>query len=105
MRQRVYEQFGLFKDAGFRIAADYELMLRFFERYRISTHYIPRVLVKMRLGGVSNRSVRHMIRKSWEDYRAWQVNRLRPSLFTIAVKNLRKLPQFFKPYHHSETES
>ncbi len=105
VRRRVYERFGLFKDADFRIAADYELMLRFIERYRVSTHYIPRVLVKMRMGGVSNRSVRDMLRKSYEDYRAWRLNGLRPSLFTITMKNLRKLPQFLRRYDPSSTRA
>ena len=95
VRREVYERYGLF-DTRFRIAADYELMLRLLEKHRVSTCYVPRVLVRMRMGGVSNGSLRDMACKSCEDYRARQVNRLRPSLLTLAMKNLRKLPQFFR---------
>ena len=83
-------------DATFRISGCYELMLRLLERRRISTCYVPEVLVRMRTGGVSNRSLRHIIRKSAEDCRAWRVNGLPPSLFTLAMKNLTKLPQFVR---------
>jgi hypothetical protein len=50
VRRRVYEKYGLFNlDLG--TAADYELMLRFLLKHRISTVYIPEVPVKMRVGG------------------------------------------------------
>jgi len=57
--------------------------------------YIPSVLVKMRLGGASNRSLGNMIRKSREDYRTLKNNGV-GSLWALAWKNLSKLPQFFK---------
>ena len=52
VRKKVYERFGLYRlDMG--TAADYELMLRFLLKHGISTVYIPRVLVKMRTGGMT----------------------------------------------------
>ena len=95
VKREVYEKYGHF-NTDFRIAADYELMLRFLERYRISTYYIPEVLIKMRIGGVSNRSLRNLVIKSSEDYRAWKVNNLNGSFFTILLKNLSKIPQFLR---------
>ena len=91
--RKIYEQFGYF-NTSFRIAADYELMLRFLERYRISTYYIPDILIKMRVGGMSNRSLRNMALKSYEDYKAWKVNHLKINFYTILFKNLSKIPQF-----------
>jgi len=95
VKKRVYDEYGYF-DAKFRIAADYELMLRFLEKYGISSRYIPRILVKMRVGGLSNKSLRNMFIKSSEDYRAWKVNNLSGGLGTIILKNVTKIPQFFK---------
>jgi glycosyltransferase len=95
VRKEVYERHGLF-NTSFKIAADYELMLRFMEKHKISTHYIPEVLVKMRTGGKSNRSLKNMFIKSSEDYKAWKVNKLDGGLYTIALKNLSKIPQFFR---------
>lgn len=95
VRREVYDNHGHF-NTDFKIAADYELMLRFLEGNKISTHYIPEVLVKMRTGGKSNRSLKNLIIKSSEDYKAWKVNNLDGGLYTILLKNISKLPQFFK---------
>ena len=94
VRREIYEKYGYF-NTDFRIAADYELMLRFLEKHKISTYYIPEVLIKMRLGGASNRSLKNMWIKSSEDYKAWKVNNLNGGLYTILLKNFSKIPQFF----------
>lgn len=95
VKRRIYEKYGLF-DEKFRIAGDYELMLRFLERYKISTFYIPEVLVKMRWGGISNGSVKNLFIKSCEDYKAWKINHLQGNLLIIFFKNLSKVPQFLQ---------
>ncbi|MCB1689920.1 MAG: glycosyltransferase, partial [Halioglobus sp.] len=63
LRRRVIEEWGLF-DISFRIAADYDVILRYLWQGKIRAHYIPEVLVKMRVGGESNRSLAHIVRKS-----------------------------------------
>jgi len=93
VKRRAYEKYGMF-DTSFSIAADYELMLRFLCQYKISTSYIPEVLVKMRMGGESNRSLRNLLRKSSEDYRAMKMHNV-GGIFTLVRKNLSKIPQFF----------
>ncbi|WP_201265476.1 hypothetical protein [Mariprofundus sp. EBB-1] len=52
-------------------------------------------MVKMRLGGESNRPVNNIIRKSKEDYRALKGNGV-GGVWALVWKNLSKLPQFFK---------
>lgn len=91
-RREVYERLGYF-DTSFRIAADYDCMLRFLGLGNIRCRYIPEVLVKMRIGGESNRSLRNILRKSGEDYRALQQNHA-GGIVTLAWKNLSKIPQF-----------
>jgi len=93
-RRYVYEQHGGF-DTSFRIAADYDCMLRFLARAKVRCAYIPHVLVKMRLGGESNRSLRNILQKSTEDYQALRRNGV-GGLSALAWKNLSKLPQFLK---------
>jgi glycosyltransferase len=92
-RRSVYEELGGF-DTRYRIAADYDCMLRFLGRGGIRMGYIPEVLVKMRVGGASNRSLANILRKSAEDYRALKSNGV-GGLSALAWKNLSKLPQFF----------
>jgi len=92
-KKNVYERFGSF-DTVFRIAADYELMLRFLHKHRISTSYIPEVLIKMRMGGASNKNIGNIVRKSSEDYRAMKMHHV-GGVTTLLRKNFSKIPQFF----------
>ena len=93
VRREVYEKAGLFH-AGLRSAADYEFMLRILLKWGMSTHYIPRVIVKMRTGGMSNASLLNRLRANKEDRQAWKLNDLRPYFFTLYLKPLRKIHQF-----------
>jgi glycosyltransferase involved in cell wall biosynthesis len=94
LRREVFERWGLY-DTNFRIASDYDAMLRYLVRGQIKLAYIPDVLVKMRVGGESNRSIGRVLLKSREDLQAIRRNGV-GGLGTLACKNLSKLPQFFK---------
>ena len=65
VRKSVYNQLGVF-DLNYKIAADFELLFRFIERYKIKTKYIPKVLVKMRLGGTTNKNLSNIFRQNKE---------------------------------------
>ena len=94
VRRAVYEQLGGY-DTTYRIAADYDCVLRLLGRGGVRAAYIPEVLVKMRVGGASNRSLKNILQKSREDYRVLKVNDV-GGLWALAWKNLSKLPQFLK---------
>ena len=81
-------------DTSFRIAADYDFILRCLSRKDLPVVYVPDILVRMRAGGASNRSVMAVLRKSQEDYRALRKNRI-GGWFTLVCKNFRKVFQFF----------
>jgi glycosyltransferase len=94
LRREVYERCGLFReDLG--TSADYEFMLRVFVKHGLTAAYIPRVLVRMRTGGASNRSLAARWRANRNDARAWQVNGLRPRPWTLLAKPLRKMGQWW----------
>ena len=93
VRKEVYDQAGLF-NTDLHSAADYELMLRILLKYGLPAYYIPRVIVKMRAGGVSNASLRNRLRANKEDRLAWKLNGLKPYFFTLYLKPLRKIAQF-----------
>lgn len=94
VRRSCYERLGLYRlDMG--TAADYELMLRFMFKHRIRVAYIPSVLVHMGLGGLSNASLRNRLKAHLMDRKAWQVNGLVPKPWTLLLKPLRKLTQYY----------
>lgn len=95
VRRRVYEKYGLF-NLELGSAADYELMLRLLFRHRIKVAYIPEILVCMRAGGVSNASVANRLQANKMDRKAWAVNGLRPYPWTLAMKPIRKIPQWLR---------
>lgn len=92
VRRAVYERLGGF-DRRYQIAADYDTVLRFLAVGKIRAAYIPEVLVRMRVGGVSNRSLRTILRKSREDLRVLRSNRV-GGVGALIWKNFSKLPQF-----------
>ncbi|RKD90778.1 glycosyltransferase family 2 protein [Mangrovibacterium diazotrophicum] len=94
-KREVYQKHGLF-DLSFKIAADYDLMLRIFKDSSLKYTYLPEVITRMRVGGASNKSVSNIIQKSKEDYRAMKKNGLGFPAWTLFCKNLSKIPQFFK---------
>jgi len=92
-RRQVYEKYGGFNlDMG--SAADYELMLRLLVKHQLSAEHIPRVLVHMRTGGVSNESFANRLRANRKDREAWRVNDLQPYPWTLVAKPLRKVGQW-----------
>lgn len=93
MRRKHYEDFGGF-DERHGIAADYDGMLRYLWRERLNAVYIPQVQMRMRLGGMSNRSLGAMWRKSMQDLAVMRAHGL--GISTLVMKNLRKVPQFIQ---------
>lgn len=92
LRRAVFDRIGLY-DTRFRIAADYDFVLRYFSQTSVSPFYLPWTIYKMRVGGVSNRNLARLVEKSREDYRALRRNQV-GGLGALAAKNLSKLPQF-----------
>ena len=95
LKKDVYRSAGLF-DTDFTIASDYDFMLRLLLNDKFSFSYIKDVLVRMRTGGVSNRSLACLLRKSYEDFLILKRHRMRLAVFTLLAKNFSKLPQFIK---------
>lgn len=89
------ERIGGF-DCSYKIACDYDHLVRCLTQPQVRVHYIPRTLVKMRVGGISNGSFRHILRKSFEDYKIIRRNKIYfiSPILTLIMKNIRKIGQF-----------
>lgn len=94
MKRDLYSSLGLF-DLSFKISADYDSLVRYIDKNNISLAYIPKVITKMRVGGLSNRSLINIMLKTKEDVQVMKANGLFWPM-ALLCKNLSKLPQFFK---------
>ena len=93
VRKPWYSRIGGF-DTQYRIAADYFSMLQLFGNPEFKAAYIPEVLVKMCVGGASNRSLGNIVRKSQEDLDALRRSGV-GGFGTLVGKNIRKVGQFW----------
>ena len=91
IRSSLFKKFGIY-DSSFKISADYDAMVRYFQ-CEIQSNYIPRVLVRMRVGGASNTSLRNILIKMKEDYSIIKKNNL-GGFRTLIWKSLSKIFQF-----------
>jgi glycosyltransferase len=94
LKREYYQLLGGF-NLSYKIAADYDSILRYLWKNNLTSSYIPEVLINMRIGGESNRSFKNIVLKSKEDYRAMKNNGV-PAVRALLCKNLSKIPQFFK---------
>lgn len=95
LKKSAYEKYGSF-NLSLKSAADYELMLRMIHKEKVKLTYLPRVIVKMRMGGMSNSSLINRLRANREDQKAWKINGLKPHPLTFMYKPLRKIFQFLR---------
>ena len=93
VKKTIYDKLGLF-NTSLHSAADYEFMLRVIHKNGIQPAYLPEVIVKMRTGGKSNRSLKNRIIANKEDRKAWEINGLEPNWYTLYIKPFRKITQW-----------
>jgi glycosyltransferase involved in cell wall biosynthesis len=95
-RHEVYERFGGF-DLNFKIAADVEFLMHVIEAGGIRLKYIPKLLVRMRLGGVTNRSLSNILKQNLEVARAAKKNNIPFFMIKYALcKSANRLTQFVR---------
>jgi len=83
VKRRVYQQFGAFRPE-FKLAGDYELLLRLLKLHHLPVAYVPEILVCMRAGGESGRNIKQR-QTGWQELeKAWAINGLKlPRLFIL----------------------
>lgn len=94
VKKEIYQKHGVF-DCSLDVSADFELMLRFIEKHKITTSYIQSVLVKMRVGGESNRCLKNSLQGNINCIKAFKKNGFKIGVFYPFVRLLPKISQFF----------
>jgi len=95
VKKEIYDRCGTF-DLQFKLAADFELMLRLVEKDRISMVYLPEPLVKMRLGGATSKNLTNIKKGNLECIHAFRKNEIKVSVLYPLYRLLPKLKQYFK---------
>ena len=96
VRRSVYKKFGNF-DLSYRFASDVDLMMRFLEKYKIKSKYIPEVWVKMRMGGITNKNFKNIWLQNKEIIHSFNKNNLSVNLLKFLVlKIISRIVQLFK---------
>ncbi len=93
VRKNVYEKFGYF-DLDYQLAADFELMLRFLEKHQLKSTYLKIPMVRMRLGGATNKSWENIAKGNKECIAAFKKNGISAPLLYPIYRLLPKLKQF-----------
>ncbi len=93
VNKRIYEEAGLF-NLDFKLAADYEFMLRIFKKHNFKSKYINKIIVKMRLGGATNQSFSNIKKQNIEILKAWKHNHLKLPFLLMPLRIIKRLIQF-----------
>ena len=94
IKKSVFQKHGQY-NTNYKISADYEYMLRILLDTSLKVGYIPEIITKMAIGGISNKSIRNIVVKSTEDYEIIKGKGFPFPAGVLLLKNLRKLDQFF----------
>lgn len=94
VKSEVYKHAGLYQDR-YSLAADYEFLLRSMKRYKFPSLYLDKVMVRMRLGGESNKSFKNIFKANTEVLKAWRDNGYIPPLLLVPRRVIKRFAQFF----------
>lgn len=93
LKREIYERYGLY-NTSFRIAADYEFMIRFLKDNKNKLAYLPETVVSMFYGGTSNGGLKNYLKSLKEGHRALKINGIRMAWVIDIKRTIRVLLQF-----------
>ncbi len=94
-KKELFDKFGYY-NLKYKIAADYELILRFLYIQKVKVHLLDNYIVKFKLGGTSSSSMKNIIKHNRECVAAWKDNKLTIPFYTLPFKLVRKIKQFIR---------
>lgn len=96
VRRSIYEQYGSF-DLNYHLASDFDLMIRFLEIHEIRSLYMAEPLVKMRMGGATNKNLKNILQQNLEILNSFHKNSLPINIISFFInKFISRSKQFFK---------
>lgn len=95
-RKEVYEKYGAFDAENYRVAADFENLLRLIFVNKIKTHYISKDFVTMRTGGASNSGLESHKRIMRDHLKALKKNGVYSNFFLLGLRYIYKVGEILK---------
>ncbi len=92
-KKDIYTKYGLY-NTNFKIAADYELLIRLLEVHKITYNYIPMIFVKMKLGGASTKGISSLLTINKEVLLACKLNGVKTNYLKLLSKYFKKMLEF-----------
>lgn len=89
-RKEIYIKYGMFS-LDYKIAADYDMMVRLFYKYTINAKYLKKDFVTMRVGGISTKNMHNRLLTTKEDLKACRNYGLKTNFLFISFKYLKKI--------------
>lgn len=89
IRREILTQLGGF-NSSYKIAGDFELIVRIFRSQNIKLGYLPEVLVNMQMGGISTSGWRAKVLINQEILRACKENQIKTNIFLVSLRYFKK---------------
>lgn len=93
LRKEIYNKYGNYK-TNIGTGADYEFTVRVLFKNNIKCEYLPKIITKMRVGGLSSNNFKDRLIAHFYDWRAWTDNKISVFPFWVILKPLSKIKQY-----------
>ncbi len=95
IKNEAHRKYGLY-DENYKIAGDFDLLLRFILKYKLQYRYFNRTVVKMRIGGRSTSGIQSVLILNKEIKKSLTINNLFSNYLLIYIKYIFKIWSFIK---------
>ena len=95
LRKCVYQKFGLF-DTSYKIAGDFDFIARVFRGNKINFYYLPEVMVRMQMGGVSTRGLWSLMTSLEENLRSCRKYGIQTNYLKLISRYPGKLLEYLR---------
>lgn len=95
IKKGVYDKFGKF-DTKYTLSADFDLIVRFLGVHNVPYYYLPQLMIKMRLGGLSTKNLKNIFLMNKQDIDSCRKNGIKTNFIKFHSKYFYKGLDFIK---------
>ena len=90
MKRKCYQKYGLYS-LDYKIASDYDLLIKYLYKERINYQYLEKDFVTMRTGGISTKNIHSRLLLNKEILKACRKYGIKTNLFLLSLKYFYKI--------------